>query len=150
MTAPGPGTRAALTAAAATLAGSLSLLADNIMETPGVTDTDLAGSDFPILKERVRTTAPPAAPGNLRLRHGTMPGQVIGTCDPAGDNIRGYEGQWTLDLNAGPWTDLEPFPNSRALRGDDLPRGKDIWSRVRARNSIGAGAWSDPATIMVT
>ena len=44
----------------------------------------------------------------------------------------------------------ETFPNSRAFKFSGLTRGKDVWVRVRARNAVGAGAWSDPATIMVT
>jgi hypothetical protein len=38
----------------------------------------------------------------------------------------------------------------RSFKFSGLTRGKDVWVRVRARNSVGAGAWSDPATIMVT
>ena len=57
---------------------------------------------------------------------------------------------WTLDPNGISWSDPETFPNSRAFRFTGLTRGKDVWVRVRARNTIGAGPWSDPATIMVT
>ncbi|MDQ6623148.1 MAG: fibronectin type III domain-containing protein, partial [Verrucomicrobiota bacterium] len=106
---------------------------------------------LPAVKQRSQTTNPPDAPQNLRLRHGQMPGTVDGVVDPIpGGNIRSYEGQSTLDANAGPWSETVVFPNSRAIHFDGLPRGKDTWFRVRARNVIGAGPWSDPATIMVT
>lgn len=36
------------------------------------------------------------------------------------------------------------------MRFTSLTRDKDTWFRVRARNIIGPGPWSDPATIMVT
>lgn len=55
----------------------------------------------------------------------------------------------TLDANAGPWSEIVVFPNSRSIHFENLARGKDTWFRVRARNVIGAGPWSDPATIMV-
>ena len=50
------------------------------------------------------------------------------------------------------WRDVEQsrdFPYSRSFKFGGLTCGKDIWVQVRARNAIGAGAWSDPATIMV-
>ena len=91
------------------------------------------------------------APQNARLRHGQMPGSVDGTVDPIpGGNIRSYEGQWATDPVNGPWSETFTFPNSRSMRFDNLARGKDTWFRFRARNTVGAGPWSDPATIMVT
>jgi hypothetical protein len=115
-----------------------------------VTEADLAGAGLPLVKERTQTTDVPVAPGNLRLRHGNMPGAVDGTVDPIpGGNIRSYEGQSALDANAGPWSETLTFLNSRSLHFAGLERGKDTWFRVRARNVIGPGAWCDPATIMV-
>ena len=145
----GPGATETVRAAMLTLATSLSTLATNVMETPGVTEADLAATEFPMAKEVQRTTTVPPAPANLRLRHGAISGQILGRCDTLGDNIKTYEIQWTLDPNAGPWTDGEPTTSSLRLKFDGLPRGTDIWVRVRARNVVGAGAWSDPATIMV-
>ena len=60
-----------------------------------------------------------------------------------------FEVEWAFDPVNGPWTQAEGGTNSRALPLSGLPRGKDIWVRVRARNVKGLGAWSDPATIMV-
>ena len=118
---------------------------------PTVDETDLAGTGFPLVKERARSTTAPDAPSNLRLRHGQAPGDVGGMfTPPPGSNTRTFEGEWTLDPINGPSTRIEPFTNSRGLLFPGLPRGKDVWGRGRARNTIGASAWSDPATIMVT
>jgi hypothetical protein len=145
----GPGAKTALHASMATLARSLSTMATNLMEVANATATDLAGTDFPLVKGRTRTTNVPSAPINLRLKHGAVSGEVLGRCQLLDENVRSLEVQWALDPNAGPWTDGEPTTNSRAIKLDALPRGKDIWERVRARNVVGASEWSDPATIMV-
>lgn len=146
----GPGRAQAINAAFTSLADLLGEVATNAPQIAGVTDTDLAEIGLPLAKTPTRATTPPPAPQNLRLNHGANPGEVTGKCDPVQGNLRTYEGQWTLDPNAGTWSDVETFPNSRAFKWTGLARGKDTWFRVRARNSIGAGPWSDPATIMVT
>lgn len=88
----------------------------------------------------------PDAPGNLRLRHGKMPGTVDGTVDPIpGGNIRTYEGQSAPDSD-GPWSEIQSFPNTRAIHFAGLERGKDTWFRVRARNVIGAGGATRPSS----
>lgn len=60
--------------------------------------------------------------------------------------VAGDIGSWL----SGGKRETVTFPNSRAIHFDNLQRGKDTWFRVRARNVVGAGPWSDPATIMVT
>ena len=132
------------------LATSLGEVAANAPQMKAVTETDLAEIGLPIAKTPTRATAPPDTCENLRLSHGALPGEITGKCDPAPGNIRVYEAQWTLDPNGNSWSDAETFPNSRAFKFSGLARGKDVWVRVRARNSVGAGPWSDPATIMVT
>jgi hypothetical protein len=149
MAANGPGAKTAMHTAMATLAASLSLMATNLNDTAGVTETDLAETLFPMAKERERTTQRPQAPDNLQIKHGPLSGQVVGRCRLRERNIRWLEIQWAFEPNAGPWIDGEPTSNSRELKLEGLERGKDIWVRVRARNVVGAGAWSDPATIMV-
>ncbi len=137
-------------AAAAKLAATLGAVADDANRTTGVTDVDLASTGLPAAKPRTHTTEVPNAPANLRLRHGKMPSTVDGTVDPIpGGNIRTFEGQWSHTAD-GPWSETFSFPNSRAIHFAALERGKDTWFRVRARNVIGAGPWSDPAFIMVT
>ena len=145
----GPGRRQAIATAFRVLADLLGEVATNAPQVTGATDTDLAQIGLPPVKTPTRVTSVPGVCENLRLRHGTMPGAVAATCKPPADNIRLYESQYTLDPSAE-WTNGESSPNSRAFLLTELPRGKDIWIRVRAINTIGAGPWSDPATIMVT
>ncbi|HEY1770294.1 MAG TPA: fibronectin type III domain-containing protein [Chthoniobacterales bacterium] len=146
----GLGRKEAIESKFAGLAGLLSDIAMNAPQVLTVTDTDLAQIGIPVVKAHTRETQTPPSPQALRLRHGQMSGDVLGVCDPAGPNIRNYVMQWTLDPNAGPWTDAGMFPNSRAFKLSGMPRGKDIWVRVAAVNTVGQGPWSDPATIMVT
>ena len=146
----GPSRAEAIDAAFNALADLLSRVATNAPQMPNVTDTELAAIGLPQVKARTRETQPPAPCQNLRVSHGDNPGEVDAVCEPAGNNIRLYDIQWTLDPNNGPWTDGPSSPNSRDFKLTGLPRGKDIWVRVRARNTVGPGAWSDPATIMVT
>ncbi len=146
----GPARRRAVRAAFYTLSRLLADVAMNAPQVDGVTDTDLAATRLPVAKTRTRETQPPGPCGNLRLRHGFNPGEVLAVCDPAGRNIRLYDAQYALDPNQGPWSEAGSYANSRAFKFDGLQRGKDTWFRVRARNTVGAGSWSDPATIMVT
>ena len=146
----GPGRAQAIDSAFDALASLLGEVATNAPQIANVTDTQLAEIGLPIDKTPTRATSAPAVCENLRLSHGSMPGEVRGKCNPPAGNIRVYEGQWTLDPNGNSWSDPETFPNSRAFKFTGLTRGKDVWVRVRARNTIGAGPWSDPATIMVT
>jgi hypothetical protein len=151
-TGSGPGKEVAVAAAFGTLAATFASLATAFMAVPGVTAADLASTSLPFVKERTRATSVPDQPGNLRMRHGAFPGSVAGVCDPpASDgNIRGYEGQYTLTPNdESSWSEIFSFPSSRGIRFSGLERGKDYWFRVRARNTVGTSAWSDPATIMV-
>ena len=146
----GPGRAQAITASFEALAGLLSLVAVNAPQVPNVTDTELAEIGLPIAKTPTRTTQPPDVCGNLRLYRSNESGAITGRCEPPGGYIRIYEGQWSLDPINGTWSDIETFPSSRGFKFSGLARGKDVWVRVRARNSVGAGPWSDPATIMVT
>jgi hypothetical protein len=146
----GPGRAQAILAAFDDLAQLLGDVATNAPQVTRVTDTQLAEIGLPIAKKPTRATEPPDACQNLRLLHGQMPGEVLGGCQPPPGSIRTYDGEWSLDPNNLDWTEGGIFPSSRVFKFDGLPRGKDIWVRVRARNTIGAGAWSYPATIMVT
>ena len=145
----GPGRKQAISAGFTGLAGVLALVAVNAPQVPDVTDADLAAIGIPLAKKKTRTTHPPGQVRNVILDNGAEAGQVEGTCDPAGSHTRVYEGQWTLDPNGDSWSEISVFPNSRSIQFSDLPRGKDVWVRVRARNVVGPGAWSNPAVIMV-
>ncbi|MEP6822491.1 MAG: hypothetical protein ABI946_09090, partial [Chthoniobacterales bacterium] len=104
---------------------------------------------IPLVKKPTRTTQPPDQVQNVMLNNGADSGEVEGTCDPAGNNTRVYEGQWTLDPATESWSETSIFPNSRSIQFTGRARGKDVWVRVRARNVVGPGAWSNPAVIMV-
>jgi hypothetical protein len=146
----GPGRKQAIGAGSGVLANLLGDVATNARQITGVDDTQLAEIGLPVAKKPARTTTVPDICLDLFLMHGQMPGQVRARCQPPAGNIRTYDLEWTLDPNGLEWTSGGTFANSRAFTLDELPRGKDIWVRVRARNTLGAGAWSDPATIMVT
>lgn len=150
LAATGPGASQLVEAADLKASNTLGDIADAANKTPNVTDAELAGTTLPQVKERQAQTQVPPAPEDLRPRHGPMPGDVDASVNPIpGGNIRTYEGQWSLNPDSG-YSETATFPNSRAIHFPGLPRGKDVWLRVRARNTIGAGPWSDPATIMVT
>jgi hypothetical protein len=102
---------------------------------------DIAALDLPVVKERVLSS------GGARGAAGpdAAPWRQAGR-----EEYLHLPGRWTFsDPNVGPWTDIDPFSNSRRFEIDGLTRGKDVWVRVRARNKNGFGPWSDPATIMV-
>lgn len=145
----GPGRAFAVATARTALIALLQALGLDLDTTPGATPGTLATTGFILPKQPTRATTPPAAPGDLRLSHGSLPGEVIGKCrTPAG--ARSFEGEWTLDPNVGPWNDGGAFPSTLRIIFTGLPRGKDVWIRLRAVGTLGAGPWSDPATIMVT
>jgi hypothetical protein len=148
----GAGRAQAIKAAFTALADLLGDVAINAPQIANVTDTDLAAIGLPVAKTPARTTTVPPVCENLRLSYGTNSGEITGRCDPVDGHIRVYEGQWALDpngTNGDGWHSPETFPNSRAFKFAGLTRGKDVWVRVRARNTVGAGPWSDPATVMV-
>ena len=145
----GPGRAQAISASFTGLSGLLSQVSTNAPQVPNVTDADLAAIGIPLVKTPTRTTQPPDQVQNVLLDNGANAGEVEGTCDPAGYNTRVYEAQWTFDPNSDTWNETSIFPNSRSIKFTGLTRGKDVWVRVRARNVKGAGAWSNPAVIMV-
>ena len=133
----------------AKLSTLLEQLARNLELTPNVTDAQLATTGYDLHKVPTFTAEPVTAPGNVRLKQAGVGGVVQVMCD-AVDRAQAYELQYTLDANAGPWTDGGTFTSTRRIGITGLTRGKDYWARVRAVGPNGPGAWSDPATIMVT
>ena len=144
-----PGRAQAITAARGTLIALLGQLGQFLDTRPNVTEAMLATTGFDLPKRPVRATAPPGIAQNLRLFHGANPGEVRALCDALA-GARSFEVEWTLDPNAGPWSTATGFPNRLEMILTGLPRGKDIWVRVRGLGTRGFGPWSDPATIMVT
>jgi hypothetical protein len=145
----GSGRVAAIEATRADLENKLGQLAGNLELTPGVTDAQLATTGFEMRKPRTTTDAPVAAPQNVRLKPTGMQGEVQMLCDPV-DRARSYQVQKAMDPQGTTWTDVGTFGSTRGVTIGGLERGKDIWVRVRAVGGNGPGAWSDPATTMVT
>lgn len=127
----------------------LEQLAHNLEAIPHVTDAQLATSGFDLRKSPTFSDEPVNAPVNVRMKSTGARGEVQVMCN-AVIRAKAYQVQFALDLNAGPWTDAGIFPSTRRMIIGGLRRGKDYWSRLRAIGPKGAGAWSDPATIMVT
>ena len=131
---------AQVAATLATLSKELEQLARNLELTPNVTDAMLATSGFEMRKTPTFTTEPVTAPGNMRLKQTGVSGVVQVMCD-AVNRAQAYELQYTLDPNAGPWTDGGTFASTRGIGITGLTRGKDYWARIRAVGPNGAAAW---------
>ena len=119
----------------------LEQLARNLELTPNVTEAQLATTGFDLRKVPAFTAEPVAAPGNVRLKQTGVSGVVQVMCD-AVDRGQAYELQYTLDANAGPWTDGGTFASTRGIGITGLTRGKDYWVRIRAIGPHGAGGVS--------
>jgi hypothetical protein len=145
----GTGRKQAVQSTRDDLSQTLERLARNLEQTPNVTDAQLATTGFDMRQKPSRSDLPVDAPGNVRLASTGTTGEVKVACNPVG-RAKSYEAQYSQDPNAGPWTDAGTFPNTRAITISGLQRAKDYWVRVRAIGPNGAGAWGDPATILVT
>jgi hypothetical protein len=145
---PGQARDAQVAATRATLSDQLEKLARGLELVPNVTDAMLATSGFDLRKDPAFSGEPVPAPGNMRLKQTGVSGVVQVMCD-AVPRAQAYELQYTLDPNAGPWTDGGTFASTRGIGITGLTRGKDYWARIRAVGPNGPGAWSDPATILV-
>ena len=140
---------AQVAATRATLTTQLEQLARNLEMTPSVTDAMLATTGFDMRQPISRTGAPVDAPLNVRLKTTGTTGEVQVLCDSV-NRAKSYQVQFTLDANAGPWSDGGTFGSTRGMVIQGLTRGKDYWVRVRAIGPDGPGAWGDPATILVS
>ena len=108
-------------------------------------------SGFPFYTtSRTTDTAPPAAPRDLRLRHGDLSGSLVARYKP--DRERSTN---EVQINAGDpnsesdWHAKGMFQGGRA-KMDGFTPGAVIWVRVRTVGLKGVmGAWSDPAEIRV-
>ena len=92
----------------------------------------------------------PAAPADLRVRHGDLTSTVLLRYKPDRPHCMNEVQKNTGDPNieAG-WSDVGMFGGGKAL-ADGLTVGSTVWFRVRTRLSNNTwGPWSDPAKIMV-
>jgi hypothetical protein len=132
------------------LAQAMSAFASAVNGTTAATEDDRAALDLPVTKKPERSGAVPEKQNDLVIKPGPVSGLVVGGFKIVGKNILIFEAQYTMgDPNTGPWSDLPSFSNSRHFEIPGLERAKDVWVRVRAINSNGAGPWSDPATTLV-
>jgi hypothetical protein len=95
-------------------------------------------------------TAPPAAPTDLRLRHGELSGTVVARYKPVRTPSTNEIHVSTGDPNdPASWTPAGIFQNGKAILTGLTP-GAVVWVRVRTVGLRGVmGAWSDPAQIRV-
>lgn len=91
----------------------------------------------------------PAQVSNLSLTAGDNAGEIDAQWDPVVGGKITYEIQTSLDpMTPTSWTNQPRSTKSKsAITG--LTSGSRVWIRVRATNSAGEGAWSDPATKIV-
>lgn len=147
----GSGRTQAVKTAFNALADALTKVAQYVQDHPTASETDKASIPFPRAQKAVRTSTAPRQVQNVRLAHGDNQTEVIVRCKAmTAGNVRHYQVQWTLDVNSEQWNEGGVFTSTQRMKMTGLPRGKDIWVRVRAFSAGGYGEWSDPATIMVT
>ncbi len=99
---------------------------------------------------RVADPSPPAAPTNLRLIRGTLPGTMVVRYKPpfraSANEVETTTGDPTEEAS---WVRYGVFPRGRADLSGFTP-GALVWVRVRTMGLKGVmGAWSDPAQLRV-
>jgi|ERR1051325_1121997 hypothetical protein len=108
-------------------------------------------SGFPFYTtSRTTDTSPPAAPIDLRLRHGELSGSIVARYKadrhPSTNEVQVNLGD---PNNAAGWQTKGMFQGGKAVM-DGFTPGTLIWVRVRTVGLKGVmGAWSDPAEIRV-
>ena len=120
------------------------------MQLVGYVDLTANGDESKILSAglSVRAAKTPASP----------PGQVANLSLTAGDNEGALDAHWDPITNAKSYEvqlSPDPFTSTSYVTRDTVTRssstltgltsGARVWVRVRAINSAGKGAWSDPA-----
>lgn len=99
---------------------------------------------------RTTDNTPPAAPANLRLKHGELSGTIVARYKPESSKTTNEVQTNTGDPNvAADWHVAGMFQGGTAeLEG--LTPGAVVWVRVRTVGLKGVmGAWSDPGQIRV-
>jgi hypothetical protein len=137
--------RAALSERLRKLAGYLELIADG--------DTaKLMGTGYDLRKDIVRSTdtSPAPAPDGFTVKHGGLSGHVILHATRVA-GAKSYEAQHTDGdpHDEAAWHSVGVFTSCNKLEIDGLTPAKTYWFRLRAIDSNGNGAWTDPASLMV-
>lgn len=86
-------------------------------------------------------------PINVRLFFTGVSCQILMKCKAVPGALN-YHGQYSLSPT-GPFTDIDAFSNSQKILFEGLPRGQDVYFRVRANGASGPGGWSSIVSIMV-
>jgi len=131
-------------AARAELLSLLRQLAAYVQGNCGADLVTLIGSGF----DAVRAPSPVGvlpAPGNLRLEHTGMSGELRLKFDKV-NNAANYSVQSAMSPE-GPWTDQDLSTSTRVIIGSLTP-GKVYWARACANGSAGSSEWGGPATAM--
>ena len=100
---------------------------------------------YDVVQPRGATTPMPKVENNA-VTSGDNDGEADGTWD-AIKGAKSYEVS-TAAVPGGPWTHHSTVTVSRAHFSGQTS-GQKLWTRVRAVNKLGPGAWSDPACCTV-
>ena len=115
-------------------------------------EATVAKSGFPYYASgHVTPGALPAAPANVRLIHGDLPGSVVARYHPGpAHSMNEVQTNPGDPNNEAGWVHAGMFSGGKALLSG-LPLAITLWVRIRTAGLKGAmGPWSDPAKIIVT
>ena len=133
------------------LEGALGTLGNYVNTVANGDPMTVEKSGFPFYATaHAADTSPPAAPTDLRLRHGDLSGSIVARYKP---DRQGSTNEVQINTgdpnNEASWQTKGIFQGGRAnING--LTPGAVIWVRVRTVGIKGVmGAWSDPAEIRV-
>ena len=124
------------------------MLRNLALDVQKTSDGDLAvllSSGFDAQKER-QPAGVLLAPDGVTLTQGPLSGELIFR-SKAVVNGSAYEGQMTMDINKGEWTDVGTFTAPRFTL-EDPELGKTYWARSRAIGAAGPGSSSDAVSAM--
>ena len=134
------------------LEGMLSELGNYVNQTAQGDITVVLPSGFPYYTTaHPADNSPPAAPANVVLRHGDLPGSIVARYHPdrahSSNEVQTDPGDPTVEAN---WVHAGIFGGGKATLSG-LTVGSTIWVRIRTAGLKGVmGAWSNPAMITVT
>ncbi|MDD5034919.1 MAG: fibronectin type III domain-containing protein [Methylococcaceae bacterium] len=136
----------------ATLVEHLKALAGYLEVVAKGDTTKLLRTGYDLRKDIVHGTGtiPLSAPSGFIAKHGKLSGSIV----LHATNIPGavsYEAHYTDGdpANEESWKDAGTFPGCNRIDIGGLVLGKLYWFRIRAIGNNGAGAWTDPASVII-